>query len=244
MPRPGSRPVSVARLFLGGTETAIAEKAGKAEARAAALRRSHPTWSTDRLAKSVVDRYVATVTVVGGGAGAAAAIPAAGFVTGLALTTADLGIYGLATARMILTVAALYDVDLRREDIRRIHVLGILAGDEAAIAAAAEMAGTADKLTASSVQLLNNRLARNVTLRVGTRMVSARMATLIPLGIGAIAGGGVNFLLGRGVGHRAISSFRNLRLRSIDQAPPIVTTATVAAPAWPSPQPNPEVWRS
>ncbi len=229
MPRPGSKPSHVARLFMGGTERAIAERADNARATAAALRRAHPTWNTDRLAKHVVDKYVATVTLVGAGAGGTAAIPAVGFVAGLAVTAVDMGVYGFSTARMILTVAALYDVDLSRVDVRRTHVLGILAGDEAAVAAAAEFAGTAERVTASSVQLLNNKLARNVTVRVGARMFSARAASLIPFGIGAVTGGGVNYLLGRSVGERAIRSFRNLPVRALLDSRTIVTTATLAA---------------
>jgi hypothetical protein len=217
---------------MGGTERAIADRADSARKAVAALRRAHPTWSNDRLAKHVVDKYVATVSLVGAGAGVTAAIPAVGFVAGLAVTAVDLGVYGFSTARMILTVAAVYDIDLTRQDIRRTHVLGILAGDEAAIASAAEFAGRTEKLTASSVQLLNNRLARNVSLRVGARMLSARAASLIPLGIGALAGGGVNYLLGRGVGERAIRSFRGLPGRAISDGRTVVTTATLAtAPA-------------
>jgi hypothetical protein len=228
MPKPDKRSSHVARLFMGGTERAIADRSVTARAHVEAMRRAHPAWTNDRLAKHVVDKYVATVTAVGAGAGVTAAIPAAGLVTGLAVTAVDLGVYGFSTARMILTVAAVYDVDLSREDIRRTHVLGILAGDEAAIAAAAELSGKTERLTASSVQLLNNRLARNVTLRFGARMVSARAASLIPLGIGAIMGGGVNFLLGRGVGQRAIASFRQLPSYAISDARTIVTTATVS----------------
>lgn len=232
MPRPDSRTSHIARLFMGGTEKAIGEKSDNARAAVATIRRNHPTWDNDRIAKHIVDKYVATVTLVGAGAGTTAAIPAVGFLTGLAVSAVDLGVYGFSTARMILQVAAVYNVDLSREEIRRAHVLGILAGDEAAVAAAAEFAGRTETLTASSVKLLNNRLARNVTLRVGARMFSARTAALLPLGIGAVTGGGVNYLLGRGVGERAIRSFRTLPFYALPSAydtssATVVTTATV-----------------
>jgi hypothetical protein len=166
-----------------------------------------------------------------------------GFLTGLAVSTVDLGVYGFSTARMILQVAAVYDVDLSRQEIRRAHVFGILAGDEAAIASAAEFAGRTEKLTAGSVQLLNNRLARNVTLRVGARMFSARTAALLPLGIGAVTGGGVNYLLGRGVGERAIRAFRTLPRYAITDGRTVVTTATVSSQVpLPPPIASERVW--
>lgn len=70
------------RVFLAGTEKAIAHRADVAEARVNVIRAAHPNWSDDQIAKRIVKRYLTSVTLVGAGTGGTAAIPGVGFLIG------------------------------------------------------------------------------------------------------------------------------------------------------------------
>ena len=198
------------RVFLAGTEKAIAHRAEVAEARVNVIRAAHPNWSDDQIAKRIVKRYLTSVTLVGAGAGGTAAIPGVGFLVGTATLTADVLWFGWASARMIMDLAALRNVDISDPDIRRLHVLGLLAGDEVAVAAASRVGLGVERVGTMTIRAMNHRLTRLVLTRLGTRVVAGRMASIVPFGVGAIAGGGVNFVLARDLSRRASETFERL----------------------------------
>jgi uncharacterized membrane protein (DUF485 family) len=61
-----------------------------------------------------------------------------------------------------------------------------------------------------TIRAMNHRLTRLVITRLGTRVVAGRMASIVPFGVGAIAGGGVNFVLARDLARRANETFERL----------------------------------
>jgi hypothetical protein len=198
------------RVFLAGTEKAIAHRSEVAQARVNVIRTAHPNWSDDQIAKRIVKRYITSVTLVGAGAGGTAAVPGVGFLLGTATLTADVLWFGWASARMIMDLAALRNVDISDPDIRRLHVLGLLAGDEVAVAAATRVGLGVERVGTMTIRAMNHRLTRLVITRLGTRVVAGRMASIVPFGVGAIAGGGVNFVLARDLARRANETFERL----------------------------------
>lgn len=210
-PRAGSvKHSKLPRVFLAGTEKALAHRSEVAHARINVIRAAHPNWSDEQVANRVVKRYLTSVTVVGAGAGGTAAIPGVGFVVGTATLTADVLWFGWSSARMIIDLAALHNVDISDPDIRKLHVLGLLAGDEVAVAAAARVGVGAERIGTMTIRAMNHRLTRLVLTRFGTRVVAGRVASIVPFGIGAIAGGGVNFVLARDLSSRASETFQRL----------------------------------
>lgn len=198
------------RLFLAGTEKALAHRAEVAQARVNVIRAAHPNWPDERIAKRIRQQYLASVTVVGAGAGGTAAVPGVGLIAGTATLTADVLWFGWSSARMILDTAALHNVDISDPDIKRLHVLGLLAGDEVAVAAATRIGLGAERIGTLTLRAMNNRLTRLILTRFGTRIVAGRMASLIPFGIGAMAGGGVNFVLARDLARRTNETFESI----------------------------------
>lgn len=198
------------RVFLAGTEKAMNRRSEVAKARVDVVRAAHPKWSDDRIAKRIEKRYLTSVTLMGAGTGGAAAVPGVGLVTGTLTLSADVLWFGWASARMILDLAALHNVDISDPDIRRLHVLSLLTGDELAVAAASRIGIGAERLGTLAIRTLNNRLTRMVLTRFGTRVVAGRVATLVPFGVGALAGGGVNFVLARDLSRRTSVAFSNI----------------------------------
>jgi len=197
-------------LFLAGTDEAVAARYHGALHRVERLRGDHPDWDDDRVAEHLVTRYLAEVTLSGAAAGGAAAMPGVGLATGLAATAADMAWYGWATARLVLSVAAAYGVDIAHPEVRRAYVLGVLAGDEAAVALASQVGASIEMYGQHALTAVNSRLARVIVLRLSTRLATSRALTLIPVGIGAAAGAGVNYVLGRDLAHRTVAMFRSL----------------------------------
>jgi len=198
------------RIFLAGTEKALSRRGEVAKARVDVVRAAHPNWDEIRIAKRIQKQYLASVTLVGAGAGGTAAIPGVGLLTGTATLTADVLWFGWSSARMILDLAALHNVDISDPDIRRLHVLSLLAGDEMAVAAATRIGLGAERIGTIAIRTMNNRLTRMVLTRFGTRVVAGRMATLVPFGVGALAGGGVNFVLARDLSRRTQDTFAHI----------------------------------
>jgi len=197
-------------IFLAGTDEAISNRFHGALAKVARIRGEHPDWDDDRVARQLTDRYLAEVTVSGAAAGGAAALPGVGLATGIAATTADMAWYGWATARMVLGVAGAYRVDISHPQVRRAYVLGVLAADETAVALAAQVGSSIEAYGHHALTAVNSRLARVILLRLSTRLATSRALALIPVGIGAAAGAGVNYVLGRDIARRSVSMFRTL----------------------------------
>lgn len=207
------------RVFLAGTEKAMNRRSEVAKARVGVVRAAHPNWGDERVAKRIQKQYLTSVTLVGAGTGGTAAIPGVGLIAGTATLTADVLWFGWASARMILDLAALHNVDISDPDIRRLHVLSLLAGDEVAVATAARVGVGAERIGTLAIKAMNHRLTRMVLTRFGTRVVAGRMATLVPFGVGAIAGGSVNFVLARDLSRRTAQAFAEIS--------PIVTASRV-----------------
>lgn len=198
------------KVFLAGTEKAMNRRSEVAKARINVIRAAHPSWGDEQIAKRIQKQYLTSVTLVGAGTGGTAAIPGVGLIAGTATLTADVLWFGWASARMILDMAALHNIDVSDPDIRRLHVLGLLAGDEVAVAAASRIGVGAEKIGTLAIRAMNNRLTRMILTRFGTRVVAGRVATLVPFGVGALAGGGVNFVLARDLSRRTSQTFAEI----------------------------------
>lgn len=194
-----------AELLAKGFERALATQAPLAKSNVDRLRRIHPDKSSQELIKSLDSTYLSAVTLTGCGAGAAGAVP--GLAVGLAVALADLSSFTGASVFYVLSVAEVHG--LHPEDIerRRALVLAVMVGDSAAGAVQATAGRTGPHLAKKIVEAIpmeainkfNKVLGPRFITKYGTKQGVLVMGKQLPLGLGAVIGGGGNHLVGRGI---------------------------------------------
>jgi hypothetical protein len=186
-------------------------------------------------------RAVRELTAAGAAAGAAAAAPAVGTIATMMATTAELAWFTSRAGDAILTVAALHGHKEPTEEERRGWVLALLIyGGSArdAFAKALHESSTGVTLPAqgkvpmATLQTANRLLGTRLLRRYGARRGAVALGTLLPLGVGAIVGGGANYRAIGSLIDNADKFFAKLPYSSIE------TTGVKMAPQLPPPKPG------
>lgn len=179
----------------------------------------NPNVSMDTRQGVIDDHFLKIVTGTGAGAGGAAAIPGIGFATGTAAIAAESVVFLEAATWYILASAKLRGIAIEDKELRRALVLMVLSGSRGTAivdtffteAADAPGAATATRpgslasaaaltrFSAPTLQGLSGRLAKTFTKKVVGRFKWAWLSKLLPLGLGAVAGGIANRKLARRV---------------------------------------------
>ncbi|WP_187975478.1 hypothetical protein [Corynebacterium poyangense] len=163
------------------------------------LRSRHPEATPSDLQKMLDKHFLTLVTGSGGTAGAAAALPGIGFITGAIAISAESMLFLDAAAFYVMASAKIRGVDIHNAEKRRgLILLALLGsqgtaivdtviGDTAGFAGLPSAASLA-RLSAPKVQTVNNRLLRVALKQVRKRLSAAWIAKVMPLGIGAVIG--------------------------------------------------------
>lgn len=139
--------------------------------------------------------------LAGAAVGGTAAVPGVGFATSTAAFVAELGWSTVRLSDLILTIAALHDRGDASTDERRLWVLSILTYGDSAASKVARLAGevgmtvgpqASQRIPAETIRQLNNRLGCMILSRYGTRRGALAIGRLVPFGIGAALGYGLN----------------------------------------------------
>jgi EcsC protein family len=147
-------------------------------------------------------RAVRELTMAGAAAGAAAAAPAVGTIATVMATTAELGWFTSRAGDVILTMAALHGHKEPTEEERRGWVLALLiyggsARDGFAKALNEANTGMAlpseGRFSMATLQTANRLLGTRLIRRFGAQRGAVAIGRLLPLGIGALIGGGANY---------------------------------------------------
>lgn len=165
------------------------------------LRRVHPQASPDELVRMIDRTFLTAVTASGSTAGAAALVPGAGVPTALA----DILVFTEATVLFVLSRAEIHG--LHPEDIerRKLLVYMVLIGDSAngALTKAIPRTGgfwarrIVESIPMSSIKTANKILGPRFITKYGTKQGVLVLSKQVPLGVGAVLGGGGNHVFGR-----------------------------------------------
>lgn len=161
----------------------------------------------------------------GAAAGAVAIAPAVGTGATLLTAVAELGWFTARAGDLILTIAAAHGRTDPTVEERRAWVLAVLIyggsakeGFSRAIGEATDGAGPAmnQRLPMATLQLANRLMSRSMLQKYGTRRGLIALGTALPIGIGAVFGGGANYRAIRKLARDADSFFARLPYSAID----------------------------
>jgi hypothetical protein len=189
------------KLLQQGLEKALVAQMPLARKNVERLRRVHPDEGAAEMIKRLEKYYLTGVTASGGASGAAGVVPGAGIPTALA----DVMVFTEATALYVLSMAEVHG--LHPEDIerRKLLVYTVLLGDTA-VGALDKMIGRTGPYWArqivgsipmSAINRVNRVLGPRFVTKYGTKQGVLVLSKQVPLGIGAVLGGGGNHVFGR-----------------------------------------------
>ena len=213
-----------AQSLLAGVEKATGARWEAAVARAAAL----PGDVRPEKIRALSDAFARELGVVGAAAGVAAATPLVGTAATVMAATAELGWFTARSGDLILTITALHGRPTPTVEERQAWVLAVLIFGSTARQGFAGIAnqmgaglgidtGETDKraLTMTTLRAVNGSLSRMLVRRYGTRRGAIAIGTALPLGVGAVFGGGANYLAVRRLVRQADTFFAHLPYSSI-----------------------------
>ena len=168
----------------------------------------------------------------GAAAGAAAIAPAVGTGATLLTAVAELGWFTARAGDLILTIAAAHGRTDPTVEERRAWVLAVLiyggSAKEGFNQAIGQVNGGASpaanqRLSMATLQLANRVMSRSMLQKYGTRRGLIALGTALPIGIGAVFGGGANYRAIRKLARDADAFFARLPYSAIDVASTDIT---------------------
>ena len=211
----------VTRSMLASIDQVSSARWDAAVARAAAL----PGDVRPEKIKSLTDSFSRELAAFGATAGAAAAAPAVGTVATMLAATAELAWFTGRAGDLILTVAALHGRPAPSVDERRAWLLAVLIYGGSAREGLAKTINEANtglspatnnRLPITTLQTVNRLLTPRLVKRYGARRGAIALGTALPLGIGALVGGGANYMAVRALARHADEFFARLPYSAID----------------------------
>lgn len=141
------------------------------------------------------------IGAAGAAAGGTAALPGVGTAASAATVVVELGWSTIRLTDLILTIAALHGHRSASVEERRMWVLSVMAYGGSASAAVSRLASemglglgrhAAGSIPADNLRQLNRTLAAHLVTRYGARRGAVAIGRLVPFGIGAALGYGLN----------------------------------------------------
>lgn len=208
----------VGKVALQAVDYVVENRLSDAESLVNRAKAANPGATHAKIADAVVRRVAKEMAGVGAMSGAVAAAPAIGTMASMATSVADVGIAFARIATMVMAVGISYGHDLSDLETRKQWVYSVLSGAGGQLTEKERKAGDMKKNLGQ--QALGNKTAgtaavARVNEMVGTRVAArlveketlVRLATLIPLGIGAGVGAVGNRAMVNSVGRHAHKYF-------------------------------------
>lgn len=206
-----------ARVLSQVIERSTRVQAPAVKAYVARLRRSNPEATPADIVGKLEKRYLAAVMASGAAVGSAAAVPGIGTLTALSAVAGETLVFLEATAVFVLAIAEVHGIPIEQRERRRALVLAVLVGDESKGAIAdllgpgrtsgAWLAEGAELLPLPALSQLNNRLMRYFVKRYTLKRSAMALGKMLPVGIGAVIGGGGNRMMGKKIVNNARTAF-------------------------------------
>ena len=175
----------------------------------------------DALARS----FSRELGTAGAAAGAVAITPVIGTGASLLTAVAELGWFTARAGDLVLTIAAGHGRTDPTVEERRAWVLAVLIYGSSAKEGFSKAVGEASRSTATGVnqrlpfatlQVANRLMSRSMLQRYGTRRGLIALGRALPVGIGALIGGGANYRAIRKLARDADAFFARLPYSAID----------------------------
>ncbi|ODR08840.1 hypothetical protein BHQ15_08205 [Mycolicibacillus koreensis] len=208
LPLPADTEPTAAALVL----SRILERGSRAQAPAVhayvhRLRAAHPELGPAGILHKLEKRYLRAVTASGAAVGSSAAVPGIGTLTALGAVAAETAVFLEATALYVLAVADVFGVPVDQRERRRALVLAVLVGDDARRAvrslvgpgrtSGAWLTDGVAAMPLPALSQLNGRLLRYFVRRYTLKRGALAAGKMLPMGVGAVIGGGGNRVMGR-----------------------------------------------
>lgn len=216
-PDADDQPGAAARALSHILERGARVQAPAVEAYVQRLRRTNPDASPAEIVTKLEKQYLATVTASGAAVGSAAAFPGIGTIAALSAVAGETVVFLEATALFVLAVAEAHGIPAGHREHRRALVLAVLVGDDSK-GAIRDLVGpgrtgggwigeSAAALPLPAVSQLNNRLLKYFVKRYALRRGAIMFGKMLPMGIGAVIGGGGNRMMGKKIISNARKAF-------------------------------------
>lgn len=179
------------------------------------LRRRNPEATPMDIVLLLEKQYLTTVSASGGAVGAAAAVPAIGTATGVAITSAEVATFFATSAAFALAVADVHGIAVEDTARRRALLMATVLGEqgskavtnEAGLTGAAWARSVLVNMPTTTLRRVNNVLARKLIRRQAGKQGALALGRLAPFGIGAVIGATGARALGKTVVNSARKSF-------------------------------------
>lgn len=187
------------RMFINSLDKAVQIQTQAIENYVKWVRGNNPDASPTQIQRIIDTHFKNLVSGAGGSAGAAAAVPGIGFVTGAAAIGAESLVFIDAAAFYTMASAHLRGIDIRDAERRRALVLVVLLGSTGTALVDAfvgdlgkedpgSTASIVARFSAPKLSTVNNKLAGMAIKKVTGDMRKAWIGKIMPLGIGAVLG--------------------------------------------------------
>lgn len=207
----------VGRVAVRAVDYVVENREGDANAMLARARSARPGASPKIVADSIVARVARELATMGAVTGAVALAPGVGTSAALATTAADVGVAFGRISTMVMAIGFAYGIDLSDLEVRRGFVYGVLSGSESQLTDKERKAGHMKKMLGKRAvgrkgalpamgqvnEMLATRLGTRMVEKLVTQELALKMATLLPLGIGAGVGAAGNRALVSSIGRTA-----------------------------------------
>jgi hypothetical protein len=211
------KPGTAARALSQILERSSRVQAPAVDAYVRRLRRANPDASPAEIVVKLEKRYLAAVTASGAAVGSTAALPGIGTFAAMSAVAGETVVFLEATAVFVLAVAEVHGIPVQHRELRRALVLAVLVGEDSKRAIAdlvgpgrtrgAWLSESAVSLPLPAVSQLNNRLLRHFVRRYALRRGTMMLGKMLPMGIGAVIGGGGNRVMGKKIVANARKAF-------------------------------------
>lgn len=210
-------PGAAAKALSNILERGARVQAPAVEAYVQRLRRTNPDASPAEIITKLEKRYLAAVMASGAAVGSAAAFPGIGTIAALSAVAGETVVFLEATALFVLAVAEVHGIPAGHREHRRALVLSVLVGDDSK-GAVRDLVGpgrtnggwlgeSTAALPLPVVSQLNNRLLKFFVKRYALKRGAIAFGKMLPMGIGAVIGGGGNRLMGKKIISNARTAF-------------------------------------
>ena len=160
------------------------------------IRRRNPGATPAQVLDILTTQYLRLLQGAGGAVGVAAALPAVGTATGVALSAGDVGTYFTASAAYALAVADVHGVTTEDPERRRALLLATVLGPHGSRAVTEALSPGAIGWGRSLLKVVPRSTVKRVNKALTGRLVRHQVAKqsglffgrLVPLGIGAAVG--------------------------------------------------------
>lgn len=195
--RPAREPREAARFSLDeAIDTALAMPTARVHSYVDGIRARRPGASPAEVIAVLERRYLLAVSASGGAVGAAAAIPAVGTGTALALTAGQVASFLAASSALALAVADVHGIAVEDGARRRALLLTALLGDKGpelleeqlGVSAATWGRTLLTRLPIATVKTVTKTLRGRLVKGTAAKAGSVMLGRLLPFGIGAAVG--------------------------------------------------------